>query len=502
LQAGDWKERGPVASRPARHRLSAVATKKNEEKAMPWTRSLMSCVLTLAAISAGTAECRAAGFAISDLAFMSGCWKGDLAGREETIEEHYGMPAAGVMLGTSHVIGGGRTRFFEFIKVEQAGDEVVMTPMPNGQKSAGFTLVRLEGKKAVFQSLEHAFPKRIIYGLTAGGDLLARIEGDDPGKARDFPMKPIECGATNLASFQLKWGEAGKELGQYDRPGGIALFKDQFGVTTMIFADTNNHQLRSFTWNGMFIDKWGVEGSGEGEFRFPQSLTVNHEGEVVIADSGNDRIQVTAGSPPDLTHLPGTFKRIIGKSGSGDGELRNPLAVAVDSHDNIYVVDTDNNRIQKFSPDGKFLAKWGQLGREAGEFNQPSGIAIDADDRVYVSDTDNYRVQKFDAAGKFLLEWGKGGSRYGELFRAKGIGVSPQGMIYVADANNHRIQKFSPAGKFMGAFGSRGGEDGELSFPLGVAVDERGNIFVTDSGNGRIEVFHENPAVAQLYREH
>ena len=205
---------------------------------------LVLCAASLlAAGQAGT--CHAEGRSLSDLAFMTGCWKGRLADGKGTIEERYNAPTAGLMLGTSQVVVDGRTEFFEFIKVEQAGDGVQMTPAPMGNKSVPFRLVAGDGKKAVFENLEHDFPKRIIYRLREDGSLFARIEGDAPEKAKEFVMEAVPCATGSLATYRLKWGESGRDTGQLDNPTAIALFKDPFGVSTLVFADTNNHRIRA-----------------------------------------------------------------------------------------------------------------------------------------------------------------------------------------------------------------------------------------------------------------
>src|SRR5436305_1226852 len=436
---------------------------------------------------------------LADVGFMSGCWRGQLPKGDGWIEERYSPPNAGMMLGTSHTVNGQSTKYFEFIEITEKDGEVEMTPLPAGKRSVSFRLVRLEGKKAVFENLEHDFPKRIIYQLKDDGSLLARIEGDKPEQAMDFPMKPVQCSGTNLANVRLTWGEPGADIGQYHNPSGIAIYRDGNGVDSLVLTDTNNHRLRAFTANGMFIEKWGEQGDGDGQFYYPQGVAVNSKGEMIIADAGNHRIEVTLGPPPDMMHLPGAFVRAFGKDGTGDGEFHNPLAVAVDAADNIYVADTDNNRIQKFDPQGRFLAKWGHGGRGDGEFNIPSGITVDRKGNVYVVDTDNNRIQKFASDGKLLAAWGQSGSKEGELYRPKGIAVDKEGNLYIADCNNHRIQKLSSEGKFLGSFGHAGREPGELSFPNAVAVDDAGHIFVADSKNDRIQVFQENKAVAALY---
>lgn len=140
---------------------------------------------------AGTA--RAQERSLDDLSFLSGCWRGKLSGQDGTIEERYSQPAGGLILGTSQTLVGGRTAFFEFIKIEHSAEGIVMTPAPRGKLSVPFKMVRLEGKKAVFENLEHDFPKRIIYQLRGDGSLAASIEGEKPEQTQEFVMSPTSC---------------------------------------------------------------------------------------------------------------------------------------------------------------------------------------------------------------------------------------------------------------------------------------------------------------------
>jgi tripartite motif-containing protein 71 len=81
--------------------------------------------------------------------------------------------------------------------------------------------------------------------------------------------------------------------------------------------------------------------------------------------------------------------------GTGDGQFINPVGLATDSSDNIYVADRGNNRIQKFDSDGNFITKWGTPGIGDGQFEEPTGIAVDSLDNVYVVDRGNSRIQVF-----------------------------------------------------------------------------------------------------------
>ena len=95
-------------------------------------------------------------------------------------------------------------------------------------------------------------------------------------------------------------------------------------------------------------------------------------------------------------------------------------------------------------PCGTFLLKWGvKSGTGNGQFNFPYGVATDGSGNVYVSDTNNNRVQKFDASGTFLTAWGSYGSGDGQFVYPSGVATDGSGNVYVVDTGNDRIQKFT-----------------------------------------------------------
>ena len=106
------------------------------------------------------------------------------------------------------------------------------------------------------------------------------------------------------------------------------------------------------------------------------------------------------------------------------------------------MVDRDNNRVQKFTSTGTFLAKWGKSGLGDGEFFEPSGIAVDSAGDVYVADTSNHRVQKFTSSGALLGRWGSFGNGTGQFESPNSLAVDSAGVVYVADTGNDRIQAF------------------------------------------------------------
>ena len=117
---------------------------------------------------------------IADLSWMAGSWTGESRGIQ--MEEHWTAPKGNSMVGIHRDTGKGRTLLFEFLRIEQQGDQIVYLSMPNGRSPATpFPLKELSGTRVVFENPAHDFPQRIIYWKD-GNDLRARIEGAQNGK--------------------------------------------------------------------------------------------------------------------------------------------------------------------------------------------------------------------------------------------------------------------------------------------------------------------------------
>jgi DNA-binding beta-propeller fold protein YncE len=168
------------------------------------------------------------------------------------------------------------------------------------------------------------------------------------------------------------------------------------------------------------------------------------------------------------------------------GELREPRGVAVTSQGNVLVCDFGNNRIEEFDRDLHGVRQWGELGESAGQFKQPCGIAVDAQGQIFVADTWNQRVQVFSPEGHFLRQWTAG------FYGPRGIAVDATGSVFVADTGANRIVRFSATGKKEKEWGGKGSEPGRFIEPMGIAVDAAGRVYVCDNGNGRLQVFHRD----------
>lgn len=192
--------------------------------------------------------------------------------------------------------------------------------------------------------------------------------------------------------------------------------------------------------------------------------------------------------------------RIIGSAGSEPGQFQRQRDLAIAPDNSIYVADTENNRIQRFDPEGNLLNAWGSYGAAIdsnnpapeGAFNEPWGIAVGPDGSVYVADTWNNRIQKFDDEGNFISSWGYGISQTDDPFGFYGprdVAVDREGKVYVTDTGNKRVVVFDSEGNFLTKFGGAGLDLGQFDEPVGVDVGPDGQVYVADTWNQRIQVF-------------
>jgi hypothetical protein len=227
---------------------------------------------------------------------------------------------------------------------------------------------------------------------------------------------------------------------------------------------------------------------GAGMFVSPHGLSLDKDGNVWVTDYGQGKgkgEQVVGFSPEGKVLLT------LGKAGvAGDGPdtFNKPSAVAVAPNGDIFVADghggDSNARIVKFSKDGRFIKAWGRKGSAPGEFDNPHAVAIDSKGRLFVGDTNNNRIQIFDQNGKFLTEWKQFG-------RPSGIFIDAKDNIYVADfqSDAKRNPGFKPGIRIGSAkdgsvkyfIPALGPEAKPTSVTEGVAADSHGNIYGAES---------------------
>ncbi|MBI4898008.1 MAG: hypothetical protein HY827_06540 [Actinobacteria bacterium] len=282
-------------------------------------------------------------------------------------------------------------------------------------------------------------------------------------------------------------GEGSGGMLQFDQPKALA--RDAGG--NFYVAEMNNHRIVKLDPNGGYLMQWGIRGSGDGQLSNPMGVAVNPvNGDVWVADSANHRLQRF--SPA------GAFLGKVGSFGTGNGQFNYTGGVAVSSTGIVYATDVQNRRVQYFDSSGTYLGQFGSSGSGNGQFNAPSGIALDSDGTVYVVDRFNYRVQYFDATTHaFLGKWGYNSSANGAFVAPSGVFVNTSAtphQVYVTnDYFDNRVQRFSLSGTFLGKWGpeatlSPGSALGDMNSPQGIVVDGT-TAYVADLGNYRIEKF-------------
>lgn len=224
--------------------------------------------------------------------------------------------------------------------------------------------------------------------------------------------------------FILQWSQVDGEL---LTPDGIAATSDG-DIYVSNFSDT--------------AYRFSATGNLQGSLDVDAVPAIFNPTALAVAPNGN--VYAVEAFQVAQFDADGGFVRLWGESGSLPGQFNLAAGIAVAANGEVYVADTGNNRIQRFSASGAFIGQWGGPGSGPGQLNEPEGIAIASKGNVYVSDTGNNRVQKFSRDGDFLGQWGVAGDGPGEFNRPLGIAVARKGQIYVVDNGNRRIQEFAP----------------------------------------------------------
>ena len=232
---------------------------------------------------------------------------------------------------------------------------------------------------------------------------------------------------------------------------------------------------------GRFITKWG-----EKVMALPHGLTVDSKDNVWITDvalqqvfkfSHEGKLLLTVGEK--------------GVAGEDKGHFNLPSGVATAKDGSFYVSDGyRNSRIVKFSAEGKYLLEWGRKGNADGELNLPHCVAVDDSGKVYVVDRENNRIQIFDVNGKFLRK-----ITGPPFITPQSIAVGRDGTVYVTESGNEAppdetgVLVLRRDGSFIERVGRYGNYDGQFQDPHWVAVGKNGEIYAADFAGKRVQKF-------------
>jgi DNA-binding beta-propeller fold protein YncE len=315
-------------------------------------------------------------------------------------------------------------------------------------------------------------------------DILSMIwnYGAAPTASQLQQTDPYVNGVVKLLPDQVI-GQPGSAI-QFGAPRKFAFAPDG----TIYVADTGLHQVLHISPDGQLIHRWGsfanlAEGSAPGgTFYEPWGIAIAPDGSVFVADTWNHRIQKFTAD--------GQFVKMWGFFGQGVAPeaFWGPRDLAFDSKGRLFVTDTGNKRIVIFDQDGNYLDEFGSPGIDPGQFDEQVGIAINAQDQLFVTDTWNQRVQVFQIdpqSGKtfFLRSWEIFGWFGQSLDNKPYIAVDNRGNVFVTDPEGYRVIQFTEEGQFVRTWGDySAGIDG-FGLAAGVGVDKEGHVWVSDAVN-------------------
>jgi DNA-binding beta-propeller fold protein YncE len=195
-------------------------------------------------------------------------------------------------------------------------------------------------------------------------------------------------------------------------------------------ADPLNNRIVWFTSEGQYLGAFGS--TADSALSSPNGLGLHPvESFLYVADTFHGRVRKL-----DISGSEVTVADDYGVPGTDPGAMQLPSDVAVSTNGEIHIAEPGLNRIQIFSPEGRFRLALGRTGGGPGRFNAPVGIALDRNDDIYVVDSANGRIQKFGRDAVFVLQWGQSGSKEAQLNQPMRMAITPAGLAYICDVNS------------------------------------------------------------------
>jgi iron(III) transport system ATP-binding protein len=227
--------------------------------------------------------------------------------------------------------------------------------------------------------------------------------------------------------------------------------------------------------SGEILRKWNMPDARNGN---PEGACVFLDGRIAVADTHYSRVVFFAHD--------GKVVGMLGSAGQGPSQFVYPVCVTQDPKGNFYVGEYGgNDRVQKFSVDGKFLLQIGRCGTEPGEFERASGV-VWRDGLLYIADSFNNRIQVFSDTGEFRAIFGAPDAKV-ELGYPYALALGPQNDLFVIEYSTARVSRFDlKSERLLGRFGSPGRGEGQFATPWGLDVDSKGTVLVADTDNRRI----------------
>lgn len=247
----------------------------------------------------------------------------------------------------------------------------------------------------------------------------------DPGTHR---IKMFKGSGKTIKSY----GVPGTGIGQLNYPNGITIN----ALGKLLIADPANRRVVMFSTSGKFIKDLVPANNRLGLVR-PGAVAVDGK-QIYISDLWGHQVVVVDSE--------GKLVRKIGSQGSGEGQLKYPQSLVIDAQHRLWVADTGNNRIQVFDRQGKYIFSINGKEKQL-NLSLLRGMAADNLQRVLVADAITSKILVFDNKGKLLFSFGGPGKKDDQLKYPMGLCIDKEGRIYIADRGNHRVQVWGYKGR-------------------------------------------------------
>ncbi len=367
--------------------------------------------------------------------------------------------------------------------------------------------------RGLIDDTEYTFQLRAVNGCAA----TTGCGESDPATAAAWPHSPDRYRISTIAGGVGDGGLA--TAARFEEPSGLAAD----GSGNFYFCDLRGDRIRKVDSSGVITTVTRAS--------VPRGVLVDGSGNLYIADSGNRVVRKVDSSGVGTT-VAGTGSQIgaVGDDGPAtEATLVFPVDLALDGSGNLYIADNGNHRVRKVDSSGTittfagtgagtggFSGDGGQAA--AAELNFPTGVAVDGSGNVYIADTDNNRIRKVDSSGVITTVAGTG--TYGcsgdggsaisaQLRRPQDVAVDGSGNVYIADTRCHVVRKVDSSGVItkVAGVGTRGtGGDGgpatsaQVEWPVEIELDGSGNLYISQSKNERIRKVDSSGIITTVAR--
>ena len=228
--------------------------------------------------------------------------------------------------------------------------------------------------------------------------------------------------------------------------------------------------------------------------RGPTGIAVSADGFVYVADTWNYRIEKFTLDGKFVAKW-GTYVNLVTGPATGDrAGLYGPRGIAIGPDGNLYVTDTGNGRVVVYGPDGTFRREFGTKGTAAGQLDEPVGIAVSADgSRVYVADSNNARISIFDGQGKPVAQWAVEEWR-GKSYYEPYLALDKDGALYATSSVTRQVLKFDANGKVTARISTGATADETFGAPFGIAIAADGSLYISDGNKNFVAKVNPNGA--------